>query len=62
VVDRGRAVPVGATFTGFETGEMIHAATVAIVGGLPMDVLRHAVPAFPTRNEVWLNLINAWQG
>jgi dihydrolipoamide dehydrogenase len=61
VVDRGRGVPVGATFTGFETAEMIHAATIAIVGRVPMDDLRHAVPAFPTRSEVWLNLANEWQ-
>ncbi len=62
VIDRGRGVPVGATFTGFETAEMIHAATVAIVGEVTMDALRHAVPAFPTRSEIWLNLINSWQG
>jgi len=61
VVDRGSAVPVGATFTGFETSEMIHAATIAIVGEITMDELRHAVPAFPTRSEVWLNLVNSWQ-
>ncbi len=54
-------MPVGATFTGFETAEMIHAATIAIVGKVSMGQLRHAVPAFPTRSEVWLNLINSWQ-
>jgi dihydrolipoamide dehydrogenase len=61
VVDRARGVPVGATFTGFETAEMIHAATVAIIGEVTMEALRHAVPAFPTRSEVWLNLVNSWQ-
>lgn len=62
VVDRERAVPVGATFTGFETAEMIHAATIAIIAQVPMDRLRHAVPAFPTRSEIWLRLAEAWEG
>jgi len=62
VVDRDRGVPVGATFTGFETAEWIHAATIAVVGEVPMDRLRHAVPAFPTRSEIWLRLAEAWEG
>jgi dihydrolipoamide dehydrogenase len=62
VVDRERAVPVGATFTGFETAEMIHAATVAVIAEVPMERLRHAVPAFPTRSEIWLRLAEAWEG
>jgi pyruvate/2-oxoglutarate dehydrogenase complex dihydrolipoamide dehydrogenase (E3) component len=61
VVDRERAVPVGATFTGFETAEMIHAATIAVIAQVPMDRLRHAVPAFPTRSEIWLRLAEAWK-
>jgi dihydrolipoamide dehydrogenase len=61
VVDRDSGVPVGATFTGFETAEMIHSATVAVVGRVSMERLRHAVPSFPTRSEVWLNLVNSWQ-
>lgn len=48
---------VGATFVGFETAEMLHAATVAIVGEVPLERLRHAIPAFPTRNEIWLSLL-----
>ncbi len=62
VVDRGREVPVGATFTGFETAEWIHAATIAVIGEVPLATLRHAVPAFPTRSEVWLRLAEAWEG
>jgi dihydrolipoamide dehydrogenase len=61
VVNRDAGVPVGATFTGFETAEMIHSATVAVVGRVSMERLRHAVPSFPTRSEVWLNLANSWQ-
>ena len=62
VVDRGREVAVGATFTGFETAEWIHAATIAVIGEVPLATLRHAVPAFPTRSEVWLRLAEAWEG
>jgi len=60
VVDENRRVLVGATFTGAEVGEMIHAATVAIVADVPLDRLWHAVPCFPTRNEVWLKLLEAY--
>ena len=53
VVDEGRGVLVGATFTGFETAELIHGATIAIAGEVPLEILRHAVPSFPTRSELW---------
>ena len=59
VVDEDRGVVVGATFTGAEIEGMLQAATVAIVGEVPLDVLAHAVPAFPTRSEVWLMLMEA---
>jgi dihydrolipoamide dehydrogenase len=57
LIDRERRLVVGATFTGAEIGEMLHAATVAIVGEVPLDRLRHATPSFPTRSEVWLRLL-----
>jgi pyruvate/2-oxoglutarate dehydrogenase complex dihydrolipoamide dehydrogenase (E3) component len=53
VVDEDRGVLVGATFTGFETAELIHGATIAIAGEVPLEILRHAVPSFPTRSELW---------
>ncbi len=28
-----------------------------MVGEVPLARLRHAVPAFPTRSEVWLKLL-----
>ena len=43
---------VGATFVGPQVGELLHAATIAIVGKVPLDTLWHAVPAFPTVSEV----------
>jgi pyruvate/2-oxoglutarate dehydrogenase complex dihydrolipoamide dehydrogenase (E3) component len=60
VVDRRKGTVVGATFTGFETADFLHAATVAIVGEVPLDRLRHAVAAYPTRSEVWLKLLEAY--
>ncbi len=61
VVDRARGTIVGATFTGFETADLLQAATVAIVGEVPLARLRHAVAPFPTRSEIWLQLLEAWE-
>ncbi|MEA2392283.1 MAG: hypothetical protein QOJ82_174 [Solirubrobacteraceae bacterium] len=60
VVDEQRRVIVGATFTGAEIGEALHAATIAVVGEVPIDDLWHAVPCFPTRSELWLKLLEAY--
>jgi pyruvate/2-oxoglutarate dehydrogenase complex dihydrolipoamide dehydrogenase (E3) component len=57
VVDERRGVIVGATFVGFEVAEWLHAATIAIVAAVPIELLWNAVPAFPTRSEVWLALL-----
>lgn len=61
VVDADRGVIVGATFIGPETGEMLHAATIAIIGEVTIDTLWHAVPSFPTLSEVWLRLLEAYR-
>jgi pyruvate/2-oxoglutarate dehydrogenase complex dihydrolipoamide dehydrogenase (E3) component len=60
VVDEDRRVVVGATFTGPSTQELLHSATIAIAGAVPLDRLWHAVPAFPTVSEVWLRLLEAY--
>jgi dihydrolipoamide dehydrogenase len=60
VVDQGRRVIVGATFVGPEVGEMLHAATIAVVGEVTLDRLWHAVPAFPSVSEVWLRLLEEY--
>ncbi len=57
VIDEDRGVIVGATITGSEVADFLHAATIAVVGEVPVTRLRHAVPAFPTRSEIWLKLI-----
>jgi pyruvate/2-oxoglutarate dehydrogenase complex dihydrolipoamide dehydrogenase (E3) component len=61
IIDEHRRVIVGATFTGPGTQELLHAATVAIVGEVSVNTLRHAVPSFPTLSEVWLHLLEAFR-
>jgi pyruvate/2-oxoglutarate dehydrogenase complex dihydrolipoamide dehydrogenase (E3) component len=61
VFDEDSSVIVGATFTGTEVSEWLHAATIAIVGKVPAERLWEAIPAFPTRSEVWLNLLEKRQ-
>jgi dihydrolipoamide dehydrogenase len=60
VVDEDRQVIIGATFVGVETSDFLHAATIAVTGEVPLSSLWHAVPAFPTRNEVWLRLLEKY--
>lgn len=60
VVDEERRVLVGATFCGIDVAEWLHAATIAVVGEVPIDTLWHAVPSFPTRSEVWLRLFELY--
>ena len=60
VVDEDRGVVVGATFVGQDVAELLHSATIAIVGEVPIDRLWHAVPAYPTISEVWLRLLEAY--
>ena len=60
VVDEKRRVIIGATFVGADVAEMLHAATIAIVGEVPISRLWHAVPSYPTMSEVWLRLLEAY--
>jgi pyruvate/2-oxoglutarate dehydrogenase complex dihydrolipoamide dehydrogenase (E3) component len=60
IVDQGRRVVVGATFTGPGTQELLHSATVAVAGQVPLERLWHAVPSFPTVSEVWLRLLETY--
>lgn len=59
VIDRERDVVIGATFVGPAVAELVHAATIAIVGEVPVGRLWHAVPAYPTVSEIWLRLLEA---
>ncbi len=60
VVDEERGVLVGATITGVDVSEFLHAATIAVIGEVPLERLWHAVPCFPTRSEVWLRLLEGY--
>jgi dihydrolipoamide dehydrogenase len=61
VVDQCRQVVVGATFVGPGVQELLHSATVAIAGAVPLERIWHAVPAFPTVSEVWLRLLEIYR-
>jgi pyruvate/2-oxoglutarate dehydrogenase complex dihydrolipoamide dehydrogenase (E3) component len=60
VVDEDRQVIVGLTLAGSGVGEMIHAATIAVVGEVPLSRLWHAVPSYPTMSELWLRLLETY--
>jgi dihydrolipoamide dehydrogenase len=59
VIDRASGTLAGATFVGPEVAELVHAATVAVVGGVTLDQLWHVVPSYPTMSEIWLKLLEA---
>lgn len=60
IVDEDRRVIVGLTMTGPGVGEMLHAATIAVVGEVPLERLWHAVPSYPTVSEFWLRLLEEY--
>jgi len=61
VVDRRRELLIGATFVGPEVADFLQAATIAIVGEVPLTRLAHAIAPFPTRSELWLKFIEAYE-
>jgi dihydrolipoamide dehydrogenase len=62
VVDLDRGHLVGVTFAGPGVGELLHSATVAVAGEVPVERLWHAVPSYPTISEIWLRLLEAYRG
>ena len=60
VIEEEKRVIAGATITGSEIQEALHAATIAVIGEVSLDDLWHAVPSFPTRSELWLRLLEAY--
>jgi dihydrolipoamide dehydrogenase len=60
VVDEDRQVLLGVTFVGADVGELLHSATIAVVGEVPLSRLWHAVPSYPTLSEVWLRLLETY--
>ncbi|MCL2394456.1 MAG: NAD(P)/FAD-dependent oxidoreductase [Acidimicrobiaceae bacterium] len=61
VVDEDHGYLLGVTFVGPGVEELIHSATVAVAGRVPLDRLWHAVPCFPSISEVWLRLLEAYR-
>jgi len=57
VVDKSADVVVGATFAGTGVAELTHSATMAVVAKIPIPVLWHVVPSYPTASEGWLRLL-----
>jgi pyruvate/2-oxoglutarate dehydrogenase complex dihydrolipoamide dehydrogenase (E3) component len=60
VVDEDRRVLAGATFVGYQTAEMLHAATIAVTAEVKLEQLWDSIAVFPTRNEVWLRLLEEY--
>ncbi|HEV7148962.1 MAG TPA: NAD(P)/FAD-dependent oxidoreductase [Pedococcus sp.] len=60
IVDEDAGVLVGVTLVGQDVAELVHAATVAIVGRVPLTTLWHAVPSYPTMSEIWLRVLEAY--
>jgi pyruvate/2-oxoglutarate dehydrogenase complex dihydrolipoamide dehydrogenase (E3) component len=60
VVDEERQVLLGVTFVGPGTAELLHSATIAVTGEVPLERLWHAVPSFPTVSEIWLRLLETY--
>ncbi|MGW5618726.1 dihydrolipoyl dehydrogenase family protein [Streptomyces sp. NPDC003877] len=61
VVDVEDEILRGVTLVGPGVGELIHSATIAVAGQVPIDRLWHAVPSYPTISEVWLRLLEAYR-
>jgi pyruvate/2-oxoglutarate dehydrogenase complex dihydrolipoamide dehydrogenase (E3) component len=60
VVDEDHRTIVGLTLAGHGVGETIHAATIAVAGEVPLELLWHAVPSYPTISEIWLRLLETY--
>lgn len=61
IVDLDSEILRGVTFVGPGVGELLHSATVAVAGEVPISRLWHAVPSYPTISEVWLRLLEAYR-
>ena len=59
VIDHDGDILIGATFVGPEVAELVHAATIAVIAQVPLELLRHAVPSYPTVSEIWLRLLES---
>jgi pyruvate/2-oxoglutarate dehydrogenase complex dihydrolipoamide dehydrogenase (E3) component len=61
IVDVAREVLVGVTFVGADVHEFVQTATLATVAEIPVGRIAHAIAPFPTRSELWLKFIEAYE-
>ena len=61
VVDVDHGYLLGVTMVGAGVAELLHSATIAVAGRVPIERLWHAVPCFPTISELWLRLLEAYR-
>lgn len=61
IVDLDHGYLLGVSFVGPGVAELLHSATVAVAGRVPIERLWHAVPCFPTISEVWLRLLETYR-
>jgi pyruvate/2-oxoglutarate dehydrogenase complex dihydrolipoamide dehydrogenase (E3) component len=61
VVDEDHGCLLGVTMVGPGVEDLIHSATVAVAGQIPVARLWHGAPCLPTISEVWLRLLEAYR-
>ncbi len=61
VVDVQRELLVGVTFVGPDVADFLQAASIAVVAEVPLRTLAHAIAPFPTRSEIWLKFLEAYE-
>ena len=61
VVDLTREVLVGVTFVGADVQDFVQTATLAVVAEVPVPLLAHVIAPFPTRSELWLKFVEAYE-
>ena len=61
VVDTELHILLGATLVGPEVADFLQAATVAVSARVPLYALAHAIAPFPTRSELWLQFLEAYE-
>jgi pyruvate/2-oxoglutarate dehydrogenase complex dihydrolipoamide dehydrogenase (E3) component len=61
VVDETTDVLVGVTFVGPDVVDFLQAATIAVTAEVPVSRLAHAIAPFPTRSELWLQFVEAYE-
>ncbi|WP_458608524.1 dihydrolipoyl dehydrogenase family protein [Mycobacterium sp. C3-094] len=57
VIDAERDTLLGATFVGPNVADLVHGATVAVVGEVPLSVLRHVIAPHPSLSQIWNPLL-----